>query len=77
VRRGVFDRCGDAPGVILSQSVGAGKHRQGAVRRLVDPDSGPDEVRPDPAGRQLQTQPPSLHRIVVADDAAFLGAEDA
>jgi hypothetical protein len=66
----------DALGVVISQSMWAPKHRHLTVRILMHPHRHPDKVRAQAARWQLQTEPLSFHRIVLAHRAVLLHALD-
>lgn len=50
--------------------------REGAVRVPPDLDRGLDEVMPDQAVRELQSQPLEGDRVVTGNDALLLDAQD-
>ncbi|WP_404926381.1 hypothetical protein [Mesorhizobium sp. ORM16] len=52
------------------------KDRQGSIRVVPDLDGGFDEVMPDRALRQLQSQPREGDRVVAGNDALLLDAQD-
>ena len=56
--------------------MGSEEDGDGTVRILVNPDDGFDEVRPEAALRQLQRQAAPFDRVVIADGALLLNAED-
>jgi len=56
--------------------MGSEEDGDGTVGILVNPDDGFDEVWPEAALRQLQGHPAPFDRVVVADGALLLNAED-
>src|SRR3546814_1158470 len=71
-RRGSVSRglCEDgrdpAVGAVIGEAVRSVEYSDGAVGVLVDAHHGPDEVRPEPARRQLQAEAVPLDGVVVA-----------
>src|SRR5665213_2016782 len=77
VSRRFWVRLNDAAGgVVVGQTVGAEEDRQRAVGILVDAHGGLDEVRPQRARRDLQTERAPFDGVVVADLAGLLDTED-
>jgi hypothetical protein len=65
-----------AVGVVVGEAMGAEEDSQGAIGILVNPDDGLDEVRSQPAPRQLQAEAPLFHGVVVADGAVLVDGQD-
>jgi len=65
-----------AVGVVAGQASGAAEEGEGSVWILVHPDPCLDVVVAMAVGRDLRAQPAVAHRIVVADDALCVDAED-
>ena len=77
VSRGLLDGVGDdAIWAVVGEAMGSQEDGDRAVWILVNADGGLDEVWPQTARWQLQTKPPPLHRVVVADTALLLDAKN-
>src|SRR3546814_7290083 len=63
-----------AVAVAAGEAVGSEEDGDGAVGIFVNAHGRLDEMRPEPAGRQLQVEAAPLHRVVVADAALLLDA---
>jgi hypothetical protein len=77
VSRGVaFGLEDGAVGLVIGEAMRPEEDGDGAVGILVNSDHGLDEVRPQAARRQLETESVPFDGIVVADGALFLDAQD-